>query len=143
MRKMFFAMIFSCCFFSITAMAEQYHDSMCYEYFDTQEMPQIADLKDIKIYGVKSSGVVVCIGNKSESASVEQLVNDDGFMMTTCVKENQKRQEFFNDIKNMKFGVLARKYTTKSASKNLKDILKTVLIKTGIFDKIMYRRMIK
>ena len=86
---------------------------------------------------------VVCIGNKSESASVEQLVNDDGFMMTTCVKENQKRQEFFNDIKNMKFGVLARKYTKKSESKNLKDILKTVLIKTGIFDKIMYRRMIK
>ena len=66
MRRMFFAMIFSCCFFSITAMAEQYHDSMCYEYFDTQPMPQIADLKDIKIYGVKSSGVVVCIGNKSQ-----------------------------------------------------------------------------
>ncbi len=66
MRKMFFAMIFSCCFFSITAMAEQYHNSMCYEYFDTQEMPQIADLKDIKIYGVKSYGVVVCIGNKSQ-----------------------------------------------------------------------------
>ena len=66
MRKMFFAMIFSCCFFSITAMAEQYCDSMCYEYFDTQPMPQIADLKDIKIYGVKSSGIVVCIGNKSQ-----------------------------------------------------------------------------
>ncbi len=86
---------------------------------------------------------MICVGNKSERALVDQLVNDDGFMMTACVKETRKRQEFFNDIKYMEFGDIIKKYEKNTISKILKDILKTVLIKTRLFDKVMYRRMMR
>lgn len=86
---------------------------------------------------------VICDGNLYERVSTEQLVNDDGFMMTACVKETQKRKEFFSDIRDMEFDDIVKKYKKNTDGKILKDVLKIALIKTKLFDKIMYRRMMK
>lgn len=66
-KKVFVLILCICCFTMIT-IAAQKNKKIEYNDFNKNPLPEIANLEEdfIKIYGVKSSGVVVCFEDKSK-----------------------------------------------------------------------------
>lgn len=105
-------------------------------------------------FGSKGATAVIARGIKAENiikklekyniclkSEVSTLVKDDGFMMVNSVKMNSKRQEFFDDFINKGFDYVVKKYHVNSNATKIKCFVKSVLVKCGIFNKMMIRKM--
>lgn len=71
----------------------------------------------------------------------DKLVANDGIMMLNCVTENPKRTEFFVDLKSgISVSLLWEKYGDTTPKARLKNIIKDMMIKIGIFDRYMINK---
>lgn len=71
------------------------------------------------------------------SVDYKELIKEDGCMVTNSVNKNAKREDFFKDMLQLSFDELIKKYNKKTLKRKFIIKIKMVLVKVGVFGKIM------
>ncbi len=79
--------------------------------------------------------------HKSIRVNYNTLIKDDGSMMTNSVKMNPLRTSFFKDLNQISFDEMIKKYAGVTTKKKLTIQLKKILMKLGVWGKIMKARL--